>query len=144
MKKYLIYLLIAIPVFGMTACEDYTTIENIDLGSAGNFTVINMGTNDTIVVDGAINTGSTSTTLAAHNSNIIKIMFEPAEKFEKYNFSTTYVLHDSTIIKNEPVYDKYVIENTEPGTYRISMSASYVDDNNTLYSGGSLNLVVRE
>lgn len=123
---------------------DITVIQ--DIGGAGMFKAINMGTNDTLTISGgiSINIGGEEPELVARNGNIIKLVFERAEKYKNYDFNTTFILHNDSTITNRPVYE-YAIENTRPGTYRISMSAKHeADDNININGGGSFNLVIVE
>ena len=147
MKTKLAKMLFALAVCGVMSCHKtvISVTEDYDIGGAGKLIAINMATNDTIEVPGgiSINIGGESASLSARNGNIIKLMFEPAKKYENYKFDTNYLLHDSTEIKNKAEYE-YVIENTEPGTYVISMSAIYNKDDISISSGGSFNLLVKE
>lgn len=113
------------------------------LGGGGNFTVINMGTNDTIHISGALQIGDGYQKLIAHNGNIIKIEFEPTAEYENYSFKTTYLLHDSTSVENLPSYE-YVLKNVEAGEYRISLSAVYKSDSDLITAGGQFILKVEE
>lgn len=116
---------------------------NIDNGGAGNFMAINMATNDTLIVPSGINIGWP--TLDANNGNIIKLVFEPAEKYSTYKFSTTFTLHDKKELKDPQDYKyEYAINNTKEGQYTISMVASYNDDSNHITGGGSFYLNVKK
>lgn len=75
-------------------------------------------------------------------AKILFLLFEPAKKYENYSFKTEFVLHNSTVINDEPEY-VYTIKNTKPGTYDISMSAS-CKNNDAITATGHFNLVVKE
>ena len=148
MKKTTIYqlanmLLLAMMLVSCTDCDNdthsYSPTNIKDIGG-GVFYAINVATNDTLEIEGGLSVSiGGSPTLNAANGNIIKLVFEQDEKYKDYKFITTYTLHDGTEIKNQPTYE-YAISNTEPGNYRISMSAEYIqkDDNHdiSIYSGG--------
>lgn len=98
-------------------CENETIL---GIGSGGDFTVINMGTNDTIEVSGAISFGFKEIT--AHNGDIIKIKFEQNGIYKNYSFNTEYTFPNDFIVKNQPEYE-YVVGDTLSGTYDVSLSA---------------------
>ena len=133
---------------GCDSCDDDITIIN-SIGGAGDFCAINMATNDTLKISTGIvvSINGAKETLQAKNGNIIRLVFEPAKEYSKYNFSTKFITHDSVEIDNNKIYE-YAIKDTEPGQYKVSVSASYKkkDNNNDIYitGGGNFLLEVKE
>lgn len=113
-----------------------------DIGGGGNFKIVNKTTADTVTVSGAINIGSIPK-LQAKNDDLIMISFLPAEKYQKFQFVTTYSLQDGTEVKNQYVYE-YVLKNAKVGKDTISMSALYKDDTYQIGAAGSVVLVVSQ
>lgn len=113
----------------------------IDIGGAGDFIAINMALNDTIKLSGGIAIG-TAKVMDIHEGNILKLIFVPAEKYSKKKFKTNFTLHDKREIKDRSEFE-YAIENTEPDMYKVSMSAIYEDDDNSISSMTSFYLNVK-
>lgn len=142
------FLLASLMLVGCDCC-DTTSTSIISIGGAGDFWAINMATNDTLKISSGINISinDAKESLTAKNGNIIRLVFEPAKEYAKYNFSTEFVTHDSIVIENNKVYE-YAIKDTKTGQYKVSMSASYKqnDDHNDIFitGGGSFYLEVKE
>ena len=128
-KTFFLFGMIACAVSLMSSCKDdifETRIDVImDFGGGGDFTVINMGTNDTLKISGGltINIGGGNPTLDAYKGNIIKIKFEQEEKYKDYVFNTTYTLPNDEVIKDKPEYE-YVVGNDLNGSYDIYLTAN--------------------
>lgn len=142
-----VFALFLISMMGMTACGDDSevTIDNSfinDIGGAGNFVAINMNTSDTVKMSGAVYIGKLPE-LNAKNGERIKLSFTPADKYKDIHFVTTYILHDSTEVKDAYEYE-YILEDVAKGVYKIGLYAKYKDDKKDISAGGSLELHVDE
>lgn len=137
--KFANVLLASLMLVGCDCC-DTTNTSIMNIGGAGDFWAINMATNDTIKISSGIviSVNGAKDKLIAKNGNIIRLIFEPAKEYKDYAFTTKFVLHDSLEIENEYVHE-YVIEDTKPGLYEVSVSASYKqndDYNDIVITGG--------
>ena len=124
-KTNFLFVVMACAVGLMSSCELDNSIDVImDFGGGGDFTVINMGTNDTLKISGRlpINIGGGSPILVAHNGNVIKIKFEQEETYKDYFFNTIYTLPNDKVIEDEPEYE-YVVGNDLNGKYDIYLIA---------------------
>lgn len=139
------------PLSVLTACgdDDPVVVENTssyinDIGGAGEFLAINMNTSDTIKMSGAITLyiGSVPI-LQSHNGDKIKLCFIPADKYKNYRFSTTFTLHDSSVVKDNYEFG-YMLKDIKTGQYQLNLAAIYKDDNNNISAGGTFKLNVKE
>lgn len=118
-KIYNVIIIIFASMMLASCCTEVNQIQS--LGGGGDFTVINMGTNDTLKISGGINIGSYPS-LTAHNGNVIKIIFEPSQEYSDYVFNTKYTLPNDEVVENQPEYE-YVIGESLEGLYNIYLSA---------------------
>lgn len=128
-----------------SSCDN--SVINIEItqdDNGGNFTVINMGTNDTLKINGGLTIGS-NPTLDVHNGNIIKIKFEQKEEYKDYVFNTTYTLPNDEVVENQPEIE-YVVGDNLNGSYYIKMSASSIGETKnkswTITAGNTFTLKV--
>ena len=128
-KVKFLFGLIACAVSVIVSCEDNIIVSKYEIiqgiGTGGDFSIINMGTNDTLKVSGAlnINLDGSNPTLTAHSGNIIKIKFEKKEEYKDYSFNTTYTLPNDEVITDKTEYE-YTVGNDLNGPYNIYLSAS--------------------
>lgn len=93
-----------------------------DIGG-GNYTIVNMGTNDTLRIQGGVNINvGGNPILNAYNGNVVKITFEPKEEYKVYPFNVKYTLPDGNVIENQMEYE-YLVSDVEPGDYTIGLYA---------------------
>lgn len=94
----------------------------------GEFTVINKGTNDTILINDSIS----RPTLNAKHGNFIFIHFEPKEEYADKKFHTVYTLQDSTLIEDKTDHE-FLVKDTIAVDHTISLFAKPVDVDASLW-----------
>lgn len=121
----MILALTLVSVVDMVSCEDKDAGPMnviMAIGNGGNFSVVNMDTNDTLRVADGITIDGSYETLEVHKGNRIKITFEPKEEYSNYNFRITYTLPNDEVIKNQSQYE-YTVGDDLEGSYKIGLSA---------------------
>lgn len=117
----------------LCSCEKdniiFDSIENgsiIAIGTGGDFTVVNIDTNDTLKINGALQIFDGSPIyeiLEAHNGNRIKVKFEQNNDYKEYVFETTYMFPNGEVAQNHPEYE-FVVEDALEASYDILLGAS--------------------
>ena len=122
-RVFFAFIMMVCAISFMSSCEDEHYNMIMDLGGGGNYTIVNMGTNDTLKIEEGLyfNSGK-NPTLVAHIGNVIKIKFTPKEEYKKYSFNIKYTLPNGKVVEDKPEYE-YVIGDTLTGKYDIYLSA---------------------
>lgn len=149
-KKFAGLAILFVQIMGTASCDgDDTDVKVIDdgssimdIGGGGNFLIVNKSTSDTLDISRGLLIGTTPK-LQAKNGDRISISFLPAEKYQKFQFTTTYRLQDGTEVKNQYVHE-YILENAKVGKDTISMSALYKDEIYHIGAVGTAVLAVSE